>query len=138
MAFVDRQLNSQTGAIRIAAAFPNPGNVLRPGQFARVRAETEVRHDAILVPQVAVTELQGQEQIYTVGPNNTVHLNNVTLGPQYGDKWVVDSGLEGGSLVIVDNLQKLREGAPVNPQIAADASRPRCARSACVGEVIHV
>ncbi len=124
VAFVDRQLNSQTGAIRIAAAFPNPGNVLRPGQFARVKAETEVRHDAILVPQVAVTELQGQEQIYTVGPNNTVHLNNVTLGPQYGDKWVVDSGLEGGSLVIVDNLQKLREGAPVNPQLEQSQAAP--------------
>jgi membrane fusion protein (multidrug efflux system) len=124
VAFVDRQLNTQTGAIRIAAAFPNPGNVLRPGQFARVKAETEVRHNAVLVPQVAVTELQGQEQIYTVGPNDTVHLNNVTLGPQYGDKWVVETGLEGGSLVIVDNLQKLREGAPVNPQIARPQGTP--------------
>jgi membrane fusion protein, multidrug efflux system len=114
--FVDRQLNSQTGAIRIAASFPNPGNVLRPGQFGRVKAETEVRHNAVLVPQAAVTELQGQQQIYTVGANNTIHLNNVTLGPQYGDSVVVDSGLRGGSLVIIDNLQKLREGAPVSPQ----------------------
>lgn len=118
IAFVDRQLNSQTGAIRVAASFPNPGNVLRPGQFARVRAETEVRHNAILIPQIAVTELQGQQQIYTIGANNTVHLNNVTLGPQYGDSWVVESGLQSGSLVITDNLQKLREGAPVNPQPA--------------------
>jgi len=116
VAFVDRQLNSQTGAIRIAASFPNPGNILRPGQFGRVRAETEVRHGAVLVPQIAVTELQGQQQIYTVGANNTVHVNNVTLGPQYGDSWVVESGLPGGSLVIIDNLQKLREGAPVDPQ----------------------
>jgi membrane fusion protein (multidrug efflux system) len=120
--FVDRQLNSQTGAIRIAASFPNPGNVLRPGQFGRVKAETEIRHNAILVPEVAVTELQGQQQIYTVGPNNTVHLNNVTLGPQYGDKWVVESGISGGSLVITDNLQKLREGAPINPQTAAPSA----------------
>ena len=116
VAFVDRQLNSQTGAIRIAASFPNPGNILRPGQFGRVRAETEVRHGAVLVPQIAVTELQGQQQIYTVGTNNTVHVNNVTLGPQYGESWVVESGLPGGSLVIIDNLQKLREGAPVDPQ----------------------
>jgi membrane fusion protein (multidrug efflux system) len=116
--FVDRQLNSQTGAIRIAASFPNPGNILRPGQFGRVRAETEVLHDAVLVPQVAVTEFQGQEQVYTVGPNNTIHVNSVTLGPQYGDNWVVESGLPSGSLVIIDNLQKLREGAPVNPQPA--------------------
>ncbi len=116
--FVDRQLNSQTGAIRIAASFPNPGNVLRPGQFGRVKAETQILHNAVLVPQAAVTELQGQEQIYTVGPNNTVHLNNVTLGPQYGNSWVVQSGLRSGSLVITDNLQKLREGAPINPQPA--------------------
>jgi membrane fusion protein (multidrug efflux system) len=81
-----------------------------------VKAETDLLHGAILVPQVAVTEFQGQQQIYTVAANNTVHVNNVTLGPQYGDNWVVESGLVNGSLVIVDNLQKLREGAPINPQ----------------------
>lgn len=118
--FVDRQLNSQTGAIRVAASFPNPGNILRPGQFGRVKADTSILHNAVLVPQVAVTELQGQEQIFTVSTNNTVHVNNVTLGPQYGNKCVVESGLPGGSLVIVDNLQKLREGAPVSPQPAKD------------------
>jgi membrane fusion protein (multidrug efflux system) len=122
VAFVDRQLNSQTGAIRIAASFPNPGNMLRPGQFGRVKAETEIRRNAVLVPLAAVTELQGQQQIYTVGPNNTVHLNNVTLGPQFGDSWVVETGLNSGSLVITDNLQKLREGAPVNPQPAEPAA----------------
>jgi membrane fusion protein, multidrug efflux system len=115
--FVDRQLNSQTGAIRIAASFPNPGNILRPGQFGRVKAETQVLHGAVLIPQVAVSDFQGQEQVYTVGANNTVHVNNVTLGPQYGDRWVVESGLSNGALVIVDNLQKLREGAPINPQV---------------------
>jgi membrane fusion protein (multidrug efflux system) len=114
--FVDRQLNSQTGAIRIAASFANPGNILRPGQFGRVRAETQVLHGAILIPQIAITEFQGQEQVYTVGPNDTVHVNSVTLGPQYGNSWVVESGLASGSLVIIDNLQKLREGAPVSPQ----------------------
>ena len=117
--FVDRQLNSQTGAIRIAAAFPNPGNILRPGQFGRVKAATEVRHNAILVPQAAVNEFQGQEQVYTVAANNTVHVNNVTLGPQYGNNWVVESGLSGGSLVITDNVQKLREGEPITPEISA-------------------
>ena len=116
IAFVDRQLNAQTGAIRIAASFPNPGNVLRPGQFGRVRAATEVLHNAVLVPQVAVTEFQGMQQIYTVDANHTVHVNTVTLGPQYGNSWVIQSGLTGGSLVVTDNLQKLREGAPVSPQ----------------------
>lgn len=116
--FVDRQLNSQTGAIRIAASFPNPGNILRPGQFGRIRAETEVLHNVVVVPQDAITELQGQEQVYTVAANNTVHVNDVTLGPQHGNSWVVESGLPAGSLVIIDNLQKLREGAPVSPQAA--------------------
>jgi RND family efflux transporter MFP subunit len=116
--FVDRQLNSQTGAIRIAASFPNPGNILRPGQFGRVRAETETLRNAVLVPQVAVTEFQGQQQVYTVAANNTVHVNTVKLGPQYADSWVVEGGLSGGSLVIVDNLQKLREGAPISPQLS--------------------
>jgi membrane fusion protein (multidrug efflux system) len=114
--FVDRQLNSQTGAIRVAASFPNPGNLLRPGQFGRVKAETEILHNAVLVPQAAVNEFQGQEQVYTVAANKTVHVNNVTLGPQYGDSWVIESGLPIGSLIITDNVQKLREGAPINPQ----------------------
>lgn len=115
--FVDRELNAQTGAIRIAAAFPNPGNILRPGQFARVGAETETLHDAVLIPQVAVSEFQGQEQVYTVAADHTVHVNNVKLGPQYGNSWVIESGLAGGSLVITNNLQKLREGARVDPQL---------------------
>jgi membrane fusion protein (multidrug efflux system) len=116
IAFVDRQLNAQTGAIRIAASFPNPSNILRPGQFGRVRAETEIHHDAVLVPQVAVSEFQGMEQVYTVASNKTVHVNTVTLGPQFGNSWVVESGLPAGSLVITDNLQKLREGEPISPQ----------------------
>ena len=116
--FVDCQLNSQTGAIRIAASFPNPGNILRPGQFGRIKAETEVRRNAVLIPQVAITELQGQQQVYTIAANNTAHVNNVTLGPQYGDSWIVESGLPGGSLIITDNLQKIHEGAPVSPQVS--------------------
>jgi RND family efflux transporter MFP subunit len=129
--FVDRQLNSQTGAIRIAASFSNPGNVLRPGQFGRVRAETETLHGALLVPQIAIAEFQGQQQVYTVAANNTVHVNNVKLGPQFGDNWVIEGGLPAGSLVVVDNLQKLREGAPINPQTSqtpAGASAPPSGR----------
>lgn len=122
--FVDRQLNAQTGAIRIAAAFPNPGNVLRPGQFGRVSAETRVQHHVILVPQVAIQELQGTQQAYIVGPKNTVKVVNVTLGAQVGTDWVVEGGLAPGSQVIVDNLQKLREGAPVSPHAAQTAAVP--------------
>jgi RND family efflux transporter MFP subunit len=124
--FVDRQMNQQTGAIRIAAAFPNPGNILRPGQFGRVTADTEIRHDALLVPQAAVQELQGIEQIYTVDATNHVHVVNVQLGPEYGSDRIVESGLEPGVRIITDNLQKLREGAPVAPHPAqlAAATNP--------------
>ena len=115
IAFVDRQMNNQTGAIRIAAAFPNPGNLLRPGQFGRIKAETEVRHNALLIPQVAVSEFQGLQQIYVAGTDGKAHVETVTLGPQIGTNWVVNSGVSAGALVIVDNLQKLREGASINP-----------------------
>jgi membrane fusion protein (multidrug efflux system) len=115
IAFVDRQMNQQTGAIRIAASFPNPGNVLRPGQFGRVTAATEIRHSALLVPQEAVQELQGVEQVYIAGADNHVHAVNVTLGPQYGADWIVNSGVRPDQRVITDNLQKLRDGAPVSP-----------------------
>ena len=123
IAFVDRQVNSQTGAIRIAAAFPNPNNILRPGQFGRVKANTEIRHSAILVPQAAIVEFQGQQQVYSVTNDNKVHVNTVALGPQYGNDWIIESGLPANARVIVDNLQKLREGAPVSPQLIASGSR---------------
>ncbi len=116
IAFVDRQINQQTGAIRIAASFPNPGNVLRPGQFGRVTAETEIRANALLVPQMAVQEMQGTEQIYVAGPDNRVHVVNVKLGPQVGNDWIIAGGLQPDQRVITSNVQKLREGVPVSPR----------------------
>jgi membrane fusion protein (multidrug efflux system) len=116
LVWVDRQMNQQTGAIRLAAAFANPGNVLRPGQFGRVLADTEVRRGAILVPQIAVLDMQGIKQVYTLGTGNKVHVVNVKLGPEYGNNWVVESGLQPGAAVVTDNLQKLKEGVPVSPQ----------------------
>ncbi|MBV9404606.1 MAG: efflux RND transporter periplasmic adaptor subunit [Acidobacteriaceae bacterium] len=128
IAFVDRQMNQQTGAIRIAAEFPNPGNILRPGQFGRVSAETEVRRGALLLPQIAVQELQGMEQVDTVGADNRVHVVNVKLGPQFGKDWIIESGLDPGTRVITDNLQKVRDGVPVSPrEISADTSAPSAA-----------
>ena len=118
--WVDREMNDQTGAIRIAATFPNPNDVLRPGQYGRVTAETEVRQNALLVPQLAVQELQGLEQVYVVGPDNRAHVVNVTLGPQAGDNWVVTGGLKPGELVITSNLQKLGEGAPILPHVISE------------------
>ena len=116
--FVDRQINQQTGALRIAASFPNPGNVLRPGQFGRVRAQTRVLDNAILVPQSAVQEMQGIQQVFVAGADNKAHVANVTLGPQHGQDWIITSGLQPGARVIVNNLQKLRDGAPVDPHPA--------------------
>ena len=113
--WVDREMNQQTGAIRIAATFPNPQDVLRPGQFGRVSAETELRQNALLIPQLAVQEMQGIQQVYVAGPDHRVHVVNVTLGPQAGSDWIVNAGLKPGQLVITSNLQKLREGAPVLP-----------------------
>ena len=131
--FVDRQMNQQTGAIRIAASFPNPGNVLRPGQFGRVTADTEIRQNAILVPQLAVQELQGTKQVYIAGPDNKAHIVNVTLGPQVGNDWIITNGLRADQLVITSNVQKLRDGAPVNvheisEQAAIETSSPTGAR----------
>lgn len=113
--FVDRQMNPQTGAIRIAAIFPNPGNVLRPGQFGRVKAETEIHHGGLLVPQVAIQEIQGIQQVYLAGSDGKAHLTTVTLGPQIGTNWLAEKGVSAGDKVIVDNLQKLHDGAPVSP-----------------------
>ncbi len=127
--WVDREMNQQTGAIRIAASFPNPDYVLRPGQFGRVSAETQIRQNALLVPQLSVQELQGIQQVDIAGPDHCVHVVNVTLGPQVGDDWIVTAGLKPGQLVITSNLQKLREGAPVLPhevseQAAIQTSSP--------------
>jgi membrane fusion protein (multidrug efflux system) len=119
--YVDRQMNAQTGAIRIAAAFANPGNVLRPGQFGRVSANTEIRQHAILIPQSAVADLQGQKQVFAVGGDNKVHVTNVTVGSEVGQNVVILSGLQPGTTIVTDNLQKLREGAPVAPQHKAAA-----------------
>jgi len=130
IAFVDRQMNPQTGSIRIAAAFPNPGNVLRPGQFGRVKAETELRHNALLIPQVAVLEFQGLHQVFVAGADGKAHVATVNLGPQVGTNWLVESGIAANDKVIVDNLQKLREGVPVSPHPAPEATTAATANPA--------
>lgn len=113
--FVGRAVDSRTGTIEIRAEFPNPGNVLRPGQYARIRAVTEERKDALLVPQRAIAELQGIYQVGVVGPDNKVAIKAVKLGPQFADMWIVDSGLAAGDSVVVDGLQRLRNGMVVAP-----------------------
>ena len=119
--FVNREVDSRTGTIQVRAEFPNPGNILRPGQYARIRAVTEVRKDALLIPQRAVAELQGVYQVGLVGPDNKVTVKAVNLGPQIGDAWIVESGLQAGDNVIVDGLQRIRNGMTVAPVPFIDA-----------------
>jgi RND family efflux transporter MFP subunit len=113
--FVNREVDSRTGTIQVRGEFPNPGNVLRPGQYARIRVVTELRKGALLIPQQAVSELQGVYQVGVVGADNKVVIKTVRLGPLYGDMWVVDSGLQAGENVIVDGLQRVKTGVTVAP-----------------------
>lgn len=112
----DRQVDVKTGTIRIGALFPNPGNVLRPGLFARVRAVTKTRKDALLVPQRAVTELQGNYQAAVVNGDNKVEIRQVKVGERIGSQWVIDQGLTPGERIIVEGLQNVKAGMPVTPK----------------------
>ena len=114
--FADRQVDVRTGAIRIAGIFPNPGNVLRPGQYGRVRAAIDVDHGALLVPQQAVFDLQGTRELAVVGGDNKVSIRPVTLGDTVGDDWIVSQGLKPGERVVVEGVQKVRQGMLVDPK----------------------
>ena len=114
--FVDRSVSAQTGSLRIAASFPNPGNLLRPGQFGRIKAETDVKQDAVLIPQRAMAEVQGRFQVAVVEPGNKVKMVPVTPGAQVGSDIVIASGLKGGEQIVTEGLDKLQDGAPVSPQ----------------------
>jgi membrane fusion protein (multidrug efflux system) len=114
--FADRQVDPQTGTIRIAAAFPNPGNILRPGQFGRIRALTSQKTGALLIPQRAVTELQGKYQVAVVDSGNKVQLRTVTLGPALQSRYVVETGLKAGERVVVEGLAKAVDGSTVVPK----------------------
>jgi RND family efflux transporter MFP subunit len=117
--FVDRQVNSSTGTIRVAAAFPNPQSLLRPGQYGRVRAQTSLERGALVVPQRAVTELQGSYQIAVINADNKVRIQDVEVGPQIGTNWVITNGLKPGEQVVIEGNGKLADGMPVHPHPAA-------------------
>lgn len=114
--FADRQVDPQTGTIRIVGAFSNPGNILRPGQFGRIRAMTGFRKGALLVPQKAVTELQGHDQVAVVGPDNKVAIKNVQVAERVGELWIVTEGLALGERVVTEGTAKARDGSIVSPQ----------------------
>ncbi len=118
----DREVNQTTGSIRIAGTFPNPENVLRPGGYGRIRAATNVRQGALVIPQRAVTELQGSYQVAVVGPDNKVSIRTVKAGDQTGSMWIIEEGLKPGERVVVEGVQKVRPGALVNPKPLAAAT----------------
>src|SRR3984885_8832551 len=121
--FVDRQVNPQTGTIQIAGSFSNPQNLLRPGQFGRIKAETEVRHDALLIPQRAVNELQGSYQVAVIGSDNIVQIRSVVLGPQLGSDLIITSGINPNERVVTEGVSKLKDGMRVSPQPTTAAAK---------------
>jgi len=120
--YTDRQVDITTGTIRVVSAFPNPKNYLRPGQFGRVRASTYTRTGALLVPQRAVIELQGSFQLAVVGGDNKVNVRIVKVGERVGTEWIIDSGVKKGEMVVVEGVQKVRDGVSVNPVPLAAAA----------------
>jgi membrane fusion protein (multidrug efflux system) len=114
--YADRQVDQKTGAIRIAGLFPNPGNILRPGQFGRVRAVTATKDSALLVPQRAVSQLQGGYQVAVVGNDNKIEIRSIKLGEHSGPMWIVEDGLKPGETVVVEGIQRVRPGVVVNPK----------------------
>lgn len=114
--FADRQVNVSTGAIRIAGLFPNPYNILRPGGYGKVRAVIRLQQGALVVPQRAVSELQGGYQVAVVGGDDKVSIRTVTVGDRVGTEWVIAEGLKPGERVVAEGIQKVRAGAQVNPR----------------------
>jgi RND family efflux transporter MFP subunit len=113
--FADRQVDQQTGTIRIAGAFANPGNILRPGQYAKVRAVTQILKGALLIPQRAVSQLQGSAQVAVVGADNRITIRAVQTGERVDSMWVITSGLMVGDRVVAEGVQKVKDGSTVTP-----------------------
>ena len=114
--FADRQVDPTTGVIRLAGIFLNPGNVLRPGQYGRVRAVTSMKEGALLVPQRAVSELQGSYQVAVVGADKKVSIRAVKVSERSGAMWVVEDGLKSGEVVVAEGTQKVRPGMTIDPK----------------------
>ncbi len=119
---IARRVDVRTGTFRVAAIFPNPSNLLRPGQFARVHVLIGTKKGALLVPQRAVTELQGSYQVAVVGPDNIVNIRTVKPGERYGSQWEIDEGLKQGERIVIEGVQKVKQGMLVYPKPFAPAS----------------
>jgi len=114
--FAGRAVDQNTGSIQLAALFPNPGNVLRPGQYGKVRAEVRTAKDALLVPQAAVADLQGSYQVSVVGQDNKIAIRSIKVGERVGTRWIIQDGLKPGERVVVQGQQTLRPGTTVQPK----------------------
>jgi len=114
--FADRQIDEGTGAIRIAGLFPNPDNILRPGGYAKVRAVIRMQPDALLVPERAISELQGGYQVAVVGHDNKIEIRTIKTGEAFGSQRIVDEGLKPGERIVAEGIQKVRPGMQVNPR----------------------
>jgi membrane fusion protein (multidrug efflux system) len=124
LVFVDRNVDARTGTIRLEAAFPNPKDIVRPGQYARVRAATNLRKDAVVVPQGAVQELQGIFNVAVVKPDNSFEVRPVTTAERSGNLIVIESGLKAGERIVVEGMQKLRPGTKVKPELVPIEEAP--------------
>jgi membrane fusion protein, multidrug efflux system len=118
--FIDRAVDAKTGTLRVRAEFANPSKSLRPGMFGRIIADLGVRPDSILVPERAVAELQGKNFVWVIAPDNQASQRPVTVGKQVGEKLLILDGLKPGERIVVEGLQKVRDGAPVKPMTAEE------------------
>ncbi|HTW90026.1 MAG TPA: efflux RND transporter periplasmic adaptor subunit [Candidatus Binataceae bacterium] len=125
---VNRQVNIQTGTIEVQATFPNPDNLLRPGLYAKIRGPIGALRNALMVPQAAVLETQGQYQIGVVGSDNKVQMRNVALGQQVGSLQVIKKGIAPGERVITEGLQKVHDGMEVKPRLLPVTAAPASTR----------
>lgn len=116
MSFADRQIDPSTGAITFEAAFPNPDKLLRPGQYVKVGVVTDVRKNAIVIPQRAVIEMQGIYQVYLLGPNQTVEMKIITPGPSFKDGYVIDDGLKQGDKIAIVGTSLVKSGSVIVPK----------------------
>ncbi len=128
LVFVDRSVDPQTGSILAEAAFPNPGQIVRPGQFARVRVVADMKPDALLVPQRAVSEMQGMYNVAVVKADDTIEIRSVKAGQRIGSLWIIDSGLAAGERIVVEGVQKVRPGVKVKAEtISIEDAAPAAA-----------
>ena len=109
-------MDVRTGSILVQVEFPNPGNILRPGGFGSISTVVRTQQAALLVPQRAVTELQGAYQIAVVGSDNKVAIRPVKVGPRIGTQWIIEEGLKPGERIVAEGVQKVRDGLQVNPK----------------------